>query len=171
MKIIQLKNLVNGFATIDFSAINMDAVLKNGELSLVAGKSFHWNTESGKSISDCPFYIGAMPIFSTDKLGDALNNTAVKTATFDVDGKSYTIVAAPHLSGQIINLQKSECRTFRSGKIMNVNKYVFNSDVKLAPIFTPEEFVLFTFCNLEVAKQLQSCHFNQLQFVECPVSV
>lgn len=66
MKIIQLKNSVNGFATIDFSAINMDDVLKKGNISLVAGKSFNWNKESGQAISDCPFYIGAMPIFATE---------------------------------------------------------------------------------------------------------
>ncbi len=169
MKIIQLKNSVNGFATIDFSAINMDDVLKKGNISLVAGKSFNWNKESGQAISDCPFYIGAMPIFATEKLGDALKNTAVRTATFDVDGKSYTIVAAPHLIGKIINISESECRTFRNGKIMNVNKYVFNSNIQITSIFTPEEFVMFTFCTLEIAQQLQMCHFNELKFVECPI--
>lgn len=167
MKIIQLKNEVDGFATIDFSAIDMDAVLKNGDLSLVAGKSFIWNKDSGNTISDCPFYIGAMPIFASEKLGECLNNVNVKTATFDVEGKSYTIVAAPHFQGQIINLNKSDCRTFRSGKIMSVNRYVFTSNVKLPPIFTPAEYVLFTFCNTEVAQILAERHFNELRFVEC----
>lgn len=82
----------------------------------------------------------------------------MRTATFDVDGKSYTIVAAPHLIGKIINISESECRTFRNGKIMNVNKYVFNSNIQITPIFTPEEFVMFTFCTLEIAQQLQMCH-------------
>lgn len=167
MKIIQLKNSVDGFATIDFSSIDMDLVLKAGDLSLVAGKSFRWNKDSGQAISDCPFYIGAMPIFATEKLGTALNNSQVKTATFDVEGKSFTIVAAPHFQGQIINLQKSECRTFRSGKIMTVNKYVFNSNIQYPQIFTPAEFVMFTFCYSEIAQQLSECHFNDLRFVEC----
>lgn len=169
MKIIQLKNLVTGFATIDFSEVNMDAVLKDGDLSIVSGKSFHWNKESGGKISDCPFYIGAMPIFATEKLGDTLKDTNIKTALIDVDGISYTVISAPCLSGQIINLKESNCRTFRSGKIMTVNKYVFNSGINYIPIFTPEEFVLFTFCNIEIAQKLQSCHFNQLQFVECQI--
>ena len=169
MKIIQIKNAFDGFATIDFSAIDMDAVLKHGDLSLVAGKSFRWNKDSGNAISDCPFYIGAMPIFDTEKLGNILNNMNVKTATFDVEGRSYTIVAAPHFQGQIIDLEKSDCRTFRSGKIMSVSKYVFNVNVKIPPIFTPAEFVLYTFCDTEVAQLFAECHFNELRFVECPI--
>ncbi len=167
MKIIQLTNAVDGFATIDFSTIDMDFALKTGDLSLVAGKSFRWNKDSGQAISDCPFYIGAMPIFATEKLGTALNNTQAKTTTFDVEGKSFTIVAAPHFQGQIINILKSECRTFRSGKIMTVNKYVFNSNIQYPQIFTPAEFVMFTFCNTEIAQLLSGCHFNELRLVEC----
>ncbi|MBD5239828.1 MAG: hypothetical protein HDS64_08735 [Bacteroidales bacterium] len=168
MKVLQLKNAVDGFATIDFSSIDMDLVLKTGDLSLVAGKSFQWNKDSGQAISDCPFFIGAMPIFDTEKLGSALNNTQAKTATFEVEGKSFTIVAAPQFKGQIINLMKSDCRTFRSGKIMTVNKYVFNKNIQYPDIFTPSEFVMFTFCNTEIAQRLLACRFNQLEFTECP---
>lgn len=170
MKIIQLKNSINGFATIDFSEIDMDDVLKRGNLALLKGKSFHWNREFGKAISDSPFYIGAMPIFATGKLGDALKGTQAKTATFEVEGESYTAVVAPQMPGQIINLNASNCRTFRSGKIMNVSTYVFNSNIEFPPIFTPEEFVMFTFCNIAVAQALHACHFNQLQFIECIIS-
>lgn len=169
MKLIQLKNAIDGFATIDFSAIDMDAVLKKGELSLVAGKSFRWNKDSGNAISDCPFYIGAMPIFATEKLGNTLACTNVKTATFDVEGMSYTIVAAPQYQGQSIDLDKSDCRTFRSGKIMSVNKYVFYPNIQFPPIFTPAEFVMFTFCNTEVAQLLAERRFNELRFVECSI--
>jgi hypothetical protein len=169
MKIIQLKNLANGFASIDFADIDMNKVLKEGKVDIIQGKSFKWNKSTGDLISDSPFYIGAMPIFDTKKLGNALSALAVKSATFDVEGHSYTIIAAPQLKGNVINRDQSEMRTFRSGKIMNVSKYVFTEDINYPEIFTLEEFTLSTFCMPDIAKLLLSCKFAQLQFSECSV--
>lgn len=169
MKIIQLKNRANGYATIDFSQIDMNIVLKEGKLELINGKSFKWDKVTGEAIGDCPFYMGAMPIFSTEKLGQTFADTDVKTATFDVEGTSYTIVDVPHLEENVINFDESKYRKFRSGKIMNISTYVFKSNVTYPPIFTPEEFVMFTFCKPEIAWKLLECRFSQLEFVECDV--
>lgn len=169
MKLIQLKSQVDGYATINFGDIDMMAVLKSGDVAVLNGKSFTWDRIVSPTISDCPFYIGAMPIFSTVKLGNALAGTNITIATFDVEGKSYTIMAAHALSGQVINLDKSNCRTFRSGKIMDVSKYVFNAGVTYPAIFTTQEFLMFTFCDEIIANRLISCHFNQLKLVECPI--
>ena len=147
----------------------MTSVLKEGKLDLVQGKTFKWNISTGKSISDSPFYIGAMPIFDTEKIGRILSYLNVASAEFEVEGRSYTIIDAPHFNGDVINREKSEMRTFKSGKIMNVKKYVFNSGFNYPNIFTPSEFVMETFCNKETAQLLLSCRFNQLQFVECNV--
>lgn len=170
MKLIQLKNIANGFASIDFGEIDMNAVLKEGRLELVQGNSFRWNKSTGDKISDCPFYIGAMPVFDTKKLGNVLLNLNVKSASFDVEGKNYTMIVTPHFEGEVINRELSEMRTFRSGKVMSVSKYVFNAGIDYPAIFTPEEFALFTFCSIEVAQRLLSCHFSQLQFSECLIN-
>ena len=116
MKLIELKNIANGFASIDFGDIDMTSVLKEGVLELVKGKSFKWNRSTGNAISDCPFYIGAMPIFATEKISGVLSSLNVASAEFDVEGRSYTIIAAPHFNGEVINKEKSEMRTFKSGK-------------------------------------------------------
>ena len=170
MKLIELKNIANGFASIDFGDIDMTSVLKEGVLELVKGKSFKWNRSTGNAISDCPFYIGAMPIFATEKISGVLSSLNVATAEFDDEGRSYTIIAAPHFNGEVINKEKSEMRTFKSGKVMSVKKYVFNSGFNYPQIFTPSEFVMETFCQKETAQLLLSCKFLQLQFVECEVS-
>ena len=169
MELIQLKNHADGFASIDFSAIDMDAVLNEGKIELISDKSFKWNKATGEKISDCPFYIGALPIFDTNKLGTVLNSIDVKFSTFEVEGRNYTLVAAPHFHGEIINREFSEMRTFRSGKIMAVKKYVFNKDFEYPAIFTPAEFNLCTFCNKEIKRYLQSCHFTELKFEECQI--
>lgn len=169
MKIIQIKNQVEGYAIINFGNINMMEIVKNGNVSILNGKSFTWDKSLNSAISDCPFYIGATPIFLTEKLGHVFDSSNVNMATFDVEGENYTIVLAPVLNENSINLTESKCRTFRSGKIMDVNEYVFTSGINYPEIFTPNEFRMFTFCNELIAKQLFSCHFNQLKFVECSI--
>jgi hypothetical protein len=170
MKLVQLKNIVNGFASIDFASIDMNAVLKEGNIELLQGKIFKWNMSTGDKISDCPFYIGVMPIFDTNKLSAIIKSLDVKTATFEVEGRNYTIISAPHFNGPIIDRKASEMRTFRNGKVMSIKKYVFNAGFDYPTIFTPEEFVLATFCVSDVAQRFLSCHFSQLQFLECIVN-
>lgn len=169
MKLFQLKNIVNGYASINFNDVDITAVLKEGKIELIQGRDFTWDKSNGDAITDCPFYIGALPIFDTVKLGDALANTGVKTAIITVEGKSYTVIAAPHFHGNIINKDLSDMRYFRSGKIMTIKNYVFNSGQDFPSIFTPEEFVMYTFCNSEIAQRLLNCEFSQLLFNECPI--
>lgn len=169
MKLFQLKNIVTGFASINFEDVDMTAVLKEGKTELLDGRSFSWDKSNGDAITDCPFYIGTLPIFDTDKLSDALANTSVKTANISVEGRSYTVIAAPHYKGNAINKQLSEMRCFRSGKIMTIHKYVFNSGLVFPTIFTPEEFVMYTFCDTDMAQKLLECEFSQLIFEECPI--
>lgn len=169
MRIFQIKNQVEGFATINFGDINMMSILKTGDVSILEGKHFSWNKTIGDTISDCPFFIGAMPIFSTEKLGNALLNTNVKTATFDVEGSKFTIVAAISIVDKAINTEKSKCRLFRNGKIMEVADYVFNNTCNYANIFTLQEYPMYTFCGLDVAKKLQLCHFKHLILKECSI--
>lgn len=167
MKIYQLQNIVAGFASINFEGVDMGAVLKEGKIDLLQGGVFTWDKSNGTEISDCPFFIGSFPIFNTRKLGTALAGTNVKTATFTVEGISYTAVSAPQLSGEIINRSLSVFRTFRSGKIMSVSKYVFNAGFSYPAIFTPKEYPTSTFCDADVARELIDCDFDQLSFKDC----
>ena len=169
MKVVQIKNQVEGYATINFGNINLMEMIKNENVSVLNGKSFTWDKSLNSTISDCPFYIGAIPIFLTEKLGSVLNDSILNMATFDVEGKNYTIVVAPSLSDNSINLEESKCRIFRSGKIMDISQYVFNTGISYPAIFTPKEFKMYTFCDEKIAKKILSCRFNQLKLVECPI--
>ena len=169
MRIFQLKNKVEGFATINFGDIDMMSVLRTGDVSVLDGQNFVWNKTAGDSISDCPFFIGAMPIFASEKLGSVLKDIDCTTATFMVEGISYTVVAAPPVAGNTIDLEKSKCKTFRSGKIMEVKEYSFYKRNSFPEMFTTEEYIMHTFCNEEVVKLLYSCHFKHLIIKECTI--
>lgn len=167
MRIFQIKNQVEGFASIDFEEIDMMSVLKTGDVSVLEGRCFKWDKTVNSAISDCPFFIGSLPIFLTSKLGSILNDSNVSRATFDVEGKSYTIVSALEQLDNVLDLERSKYRTFRSGKIMDVTSYVFQAKKTYPKLFTLQELKMYTFCNEEIAKSFLSCHFNQLSFVEC----
>ena len=64
MRIFQLRNKVDGYATINFGDIDMMNVLRTGNVSVLNGQNFVWNKTIDSGISDCPFFIGAMPIFA-----------------------------------------------------------------------------------------------------------
>lgn len=167
MKVFQIKNKVEGFATIDFGNLDMMAIMKSGDVSSLDGKSFNWDKKLSSAISDCPFFIGAMPIFLTKKLGGVFTGNNVSTATFDVEGDKYTIISALDVVNNGLNMEFSKYRTFRSGKIMDISQYIFISDKLYPPIFTLQEFKMFSFCDESVAKKLASCHFKQIEIVEC----
>lgn len=169
MRIFQLKNKVDGFATINFGDTDMMSVLRTGNVSVLEGQNFVWNKSVDNCISDCPFFIGTMPIFASEKLGDVLKNIDCTTATFMVEGIPYTVVAAPPVTGNTIDLEKSKCKTFRSGKIMEVKEYSFYKRDSFPEIFTIEEYKMHTFCNEEIIKLLHSCHFEHLLIKECTI--
>jgi hypothetical protein len=169
MRIFQLKNKVDGYATINFGDIDMMNVLRTGNVSVLNGQNFVWNKTIDSGISDCPFFIGAMPIFASDKIRDIFDHLDCKTATFMVEGISYTIIAASPIVGKSINIEQSKCKTFRSGKIMEVKEYTFCKRDSFPEIFTIEEYMMHTFCNEEVIKLLNSCHLNHLVIKECSI--
>lgn len=170
MKIYQLLNRADGFATIDFGALNISEIFKLGNIKELEGKTFKWRKDKDNfEISDCPFYIGAFPIFKSDRIESILTDLNVEYAKFLVEGVSYTALSAPLFSGDVINKDHSSLKTFKSGKIMTIKKYVFNAGFDYPSIFRLQEFNLFTFVNQEVKHKLESCEFQDIIFEECEI--
>lgn len=171
MKIYQLLNKADGFASIDFGNIEISEIFKSGNIQELSGKNFKWRTDKDNfKLSDCPFYIGAFPIFKTDGIKNILTELKVKYANFFVEGVSYTAISAPLFSGDVINKDLSSLRTFKSGKIMAIKKYVFNAGFDYPSIFRLQEFNLFTFVNQEVKEKLENCDFQNIIFQECEIT-
>lgn len=171
MKIYKLFNKVDGFAAIDFGDTAISEIFKTGNIQELQGKNYKWRKDDDNfEISDCPFYIGAFPIFKTDLIKKILEDLKVKYANFLVDGDSYTAISAPLFPGNVINKELSSLRTFKSGKIMSIKKYVFNSGIDFPPMFRLQEFNLFTFVNQETKDKFETCGFKEILFEECEVS-
>lgn len=168
MKVFKLFNEVNGYASIDFSDVNMGDIVKGiVSVKAISEKSLLWNPTDNESIKgDCPFYIGAFPVFDATKT-KGFDFTNAETATFKVEGKEFVAVAAPMLSGQLIDKEKSDMRLFKSGKIMNVRRFALKSGCSYPPIFRLEEYPLYTFVCEEMMKSLQELGLTQLKFEEC----
>lgn len=169
MKLYKLSNIADGYATIDFTGVNISSIVSTGDLTELNGKSFSWlKTESDENISDAPFYIGAFPIFKLSKVQSLLQRISVRTAKFSVDGEEYVAVSAPIIKGDVLNLNASKFRSFKSGKIMTVSSYVFKA-AQYPPIFRFEQYLLYTFVNEELANALESCGLKQLIIEPCEV--
>ena len=168
MKVYKMYNEVNGYASIDFSDVNMSDIVK-GTVSVraISDKNLVWDPSDNESIKgDCPFYIGAFPVFEATKIKDFDFENA-ETASFKVEGKEFIAVAAPILPGQLIDKEKSDLRLFKSGKIMNVRRFALKSGCSYPPIFRLEEYPLYTFVCEEMMKSLQELGLTQLKFEVC----
>lgn len=171
MAIYKLTNKPNGFASINFGDLDMSKILATGDIKQLNGREFHWTKDADNSkISDCPFFIGALPIFKASKVASVIDKLNVNKALFSVDGESYTAIAAPLFKGKAINREKSTMRAFKSGKIMTVEKYVFNKGIAFPSAFRLEEFNLFTFVDQESYLLLKSCNLSEFVAEPCQLA-
>ena len=172
MKLFQLTNNPDGFASINFEGIDMASILKNGDVSPLQGKSFKWHRDDDLSlIPDCPFFIGALPTFKTKKIKkiiDELPNTS--TATFKVQGVNYTAFCPLTLMEGALDKENSFIKRFRNGRIMTIESYAFNGSIPFPQLFRINEFCLFTFVTDEIADKLSICELNNLKLIECNIS-
>lgn len=168
MKIFKLFNQVNGYASIDFYDDEINDILKGRlDVNILNGKRFRWHFfEDASKISDSPFYLGAFPIFEEKKV-HGFSFIDSKIALFKVEGVDYIAVAAPIISGNIIDKEKSTINLFRSGKIMMVKKFALRNNILYPQIFRIDEYPLFTFVTEEMRISLCSLGLSQLLFEEC----
>ena len=171
MKVYKMYNEVNGYASIDFANVNMSDVAKGiANVCSISGISLSWKMDEDNNIKgDSPFYLGAFPIFEATKL-KGIDFENAETATLMVEGEDFVAVAAPMLSGQIINREKSNIRLFKSGKIMSVKRFTLKKSFSYPQMFRLEEFPLYTFVCEETMKSLKELRLSQLMFEECELT-
>lgn len=170
MRIYKLYNKVNGYTSIDFSNVNMSDIAKGiVNVSTITGINLCWKINEGDNVKgDCPFYIGAFPIFEAAKIKGITFENA-ETAVFKVEGKDFVAIAAPFLSGHIIDKEKSDLRLFKSGKIMSVKRFALINNNCYPSVFRLEEYPLFTFVCEDMMNALKKLDFAQLLFDECEI--
>jgi len=168
MKIYKLKNKVEGFKSIDFGDLDVNSIAKGvSNIDLLSGKNFTWkDCDDTFDKSDCPFFIGAFPIFELSKIDKI--GILVEFVCFKVDNFDYVAFKTVPFLENVLNIEKSDMRLFKSGKIMNINTYVFKNE-NYPSVFRIKEYPLFTFVNETFAQVLKGSGLNQLEFEECEV--
>ena len=173
MTIFQVTNSPNGYVDIKFNGIVMPSVLNNGDLSQLQGRSFEWNFQQGNGnliIPDCPFFIGTLPIFRTDKISEIVNLPDVYSATFKVNDTDYTALYPRTIVEGSLDIENSAIRYFRNGKIMTIDSYVFCGQMTYPSFFKISELNLFSFVTEDFAQALMNCRLNNLELKKCSVS-
>ena len=136
-------------------------------VSSISDINLYWKIDEDDNVKgDCPFYIGAFPIFEAAKIKSIAFENA-ETAAFKVEGEDFVAVATPFLSGHIIDKEKSNLRLFKSGKIMSVKRFALINNYCYPSVFRLEEYPLFTFVREDMMKDLKNLDFAQLLFEEC----
>lgn len=173
MTIFQVTNSPNGYANIKFDGIDMASILNNGDLSQLQGGTFEWNSQQGNgnlAIPDCPFFIGTLPIFRTDKIIEIVNPLDVNSATFKVNDTDYTALFPRTIVEGSLDIENSAIRYFRNGRIMTIDSYVFCGHMTYPSIFKISELNLFSFVTEDFAQTLMNCGLNNLELNKCNVS-
>ena len=171
MKIFQVTNSPNGYADIQFDGIDTVSIIKNGNLSQLQDRCFEWSIQDDdSSIPDCPFFIGVVPIFRTDKISKINNLPDVNYASFKVDGTDYTALYPITTIEGALDIENSDIRYFRNGNIMTIDSYVFRNRINYPEFFKISELSLYSFITEGLAKTLRKCGFNNLELIECKIT-
>lgn len=137
--------------------------------------SFHfkWNTEENdKPICDCPFIIGSIPVFSNSAyeiIKQFLLDKEVQIIPISINGLSYYIINITLLLNDILSEKYSKIERFSSGRIMNIDKYVFKYRREIPPFFRIKQLPTFTFANEDVATTIKDSQITGIELEECKV--
>lgn len=162
----------------DYKAINIKGSILEQQLSnninevdycSIEGSKFNWTIDEGKK-SDAPFIDGCIPVIS-DKayacLSNYLNGNAKKAKIY-VGGEPFNILYGEKILSGVLNVDKSNIRYFRDGRIMQIKQYVFNSN-QFPPIFKIAEEPTFDFVSEDFIRAIIAANLTGFDWEECSV--
>ena len=171
MDIFRIYSQNNNYKTISYEKTPLMRILGSetwGNYVDIESFKYEWNCDTNKRIEcDCPFLIGAIPIFRENiisKIKFFLSPTLVDILPIEVAGKIYCIIRAKILLENIINVKKSKINKYPDGRIMNIEKYVFTPQNDLPCIFKIQQYPLFSFITSNLASYLKMENPTGLQF-------
>lgn len=134
---------------------------------------FKWNSDDvDKTISDCPFLIGAIPVIKSEiikQMNLVIPEEYLKTININVSGEKYSILRAQKTVKGLLNLRKSAIDYYSDGRIMYVDKYVLNSKKELPIIFRLDEYPLYTFTTEVFAMSLMDLQPMGMFLEKCEI--
>lgn len=171
MKVYRLFHISNGYNAINIIDSELERQLstctKDIDFSLFEGAKFKWALKNG-TMSDAPFIDGCIPVIS-DKaytcLSNYLNGNAKKAKIF-IGGEPFNILYGEKILSGVLNVDKSNIRYFRDGRIMQIKQYVFNSN-QFPPIFKIAEDPTFDFVSEEIISAINASGLTGFNWEEC----
>ena len=171
MKVYKLNHKANGYATVDmdFDVISIMQQESWSDLKKYKDNEFPWIKEDDDNLGECPFYIGALPIFSNRIISELIAvEPSIKHIPIFIEGKSFGIVFTDNVIGGSLNIKSSKVTKFPDGRIMSIEKYVLNR-MEYPVIFRLKEYNLHTFVNEHVANVLSSLDVEDLLLEEVSI--
>lgn len=142
-------------------------------ISQIESFSYLWNEDDKeKTCGDCPFLIGAIPVFSVDllkRIKKYLSNDLAEVIPIKVENKEYAIIKAKKFVMNLLDERNSQITRYSDGSIMSVEKYVFKETNELPMIFSLSDYSLFTFVTGQLAEELLSIHPSGLEIEKCKI--
>lgn len=178
MKIYRIYNPNRDHKTIVYDKTpiidNIGRSVKWENLMAMQAYSFQWENDSEvKEICDCPFIIGSIPVFSVkgyNIIKPFINQSDVQVIPIKVEGDMFYILNTTKVISNILNEHKSKIVRFSSGKIMDIEKYVFNESKSIPSFFRIKQFDTFTFVTEGVAKEIMESDLTGIVVEECQIT-
>ena len=157
-KIYRLYSSGHEYKTVEYDNTPLMNCLENNlwEPSLIEAYKFEWNRDDAeKETSDCPFLIVSID--------------AIKIININISGQKYSILRPKNRIKGLLNIRKSNINYFSDGRIMSIDKYVFNSNKNIPLFFELEEYPLFSFVNETMANVLVKQNVKGLLLEACEI--
>lgn len=176
MKIYRLYSKTEGYKTIDYGKTPLMNIIGEedwGNLSEIKEFPYQWkNDNEADSVSDCPFLIGAIPVFSLQTMNlikEQLTSDTAEIIPISIENETFCILRAKLRVANLLNERKSKITRFSDGRIMSIEKYVFKNEDKMPLLFQLQQYPLFTFVTGTLADLLLAVHPTGLCMEECKI--
>lgn len=139
----------------------------------VSSFPYTWVKGEGEDICDCPFIIGSVPVFSEAAyraIASHFDKNEMQIIPIFVEGIPYYIVNVIRVLPDILNEKKSKIVRFSDGRVMDIEKYVFQKKVNVPNIFKISQLDTYTFVNEEMASIIMDAHLTGLALEKCKIS-
>lgn len=172
MRIYRLYNPNQEYRTIQIANTPLLVAIDHNDYSKtidIHNTQYHWDNLD-KELCDCPFLIGAIPVFRKEKIYKIryiFSSQDISTTELIVDGASYILLITNNVVKGLLDERKSTITRFSDGRIMTVENYVFKKKKEYPDIFRIEELPLFTFVTDRIANELLEQNLSGLAMEEC----
>lgn len=176
MKIYRLYSKTDGYRSIAYRKTPlMNIIGEKNRVDNIEIENFpyEWDEENEyRRVSDSPFLIGAIPIFSQrtmNKIKDFLTEDMVELIPISIEKKKFEVVRAKIRMANLLDEKRSKITRFSDGRIMSVEKYVFKNNGNLPLLFQLQQYPLFTFATGILADKLFELCPSGLCLEECKI--